>query len=112
MFKDNLACIRKFVESDDKIQVMWKVGDAVCWVYGIFEMWDVEDVRCWGCEMLRMWDVRDMECCGCRMLWMWDVRDVGCLGYGMWDVECLPGCGMFICKMLAEYCIFRIFLHI
>ena len=30
MFKDSLACIGKFLESDDKIQVMWNVGDVVC----------------------------------------------------------------------------------
>ena len=79
MFKDNLACIRKFVESDDKIQVMWNVGNVVSWVYGILEMWDVEDVRCWGCGMFGIWDVVDVGCCGCGMFRMWDVyRDMGC----------------------------------
>ena len=29
----------------------------------------------------------------------WDVRDVGCSGCRMWDVGCLPGCGMLIYKM-------------
>ena len=70
MFKDNLAYIRKFDESDDKIQVMWTVGDVVSWVYGILEMWDVEDVRFWGCVMFWMWDVRDVGCSGYGMLWM------------------------------------------
>ena len=28
MFKDSLACIQNFVESDDKIQVIWNVGDV------------------------------------------------------------------------------------
>ena len=44
MFKDNLACIRKFVESDDEIRVMWNVGDVVCW----------------GCEMLGLQDIGDV----------------------------------------------------
>ena len=30
---------------------------------------------------------------------MRDVRDVGCFGCGMWDVECLLGCGMLVYKM-------------
>ena len=30
MFKDNLACIQKFVESDNKIRVMWNAGGVVC----------------------------------------------------------------------------------
>ena len=38
------------------------------------------------------------------MLGMLDVRDVGCLGYGMWDVACLPGCGMLIYKMPSIIC--------
>ena len=33
------------------------------------------------------------------MFGMWDVQDVGCLGCVMWDVGCLPGCGMLIYKM-------------
>ena len=33
------------------------------------------------------------------MFGMWNVRDVGCSSCGMWDVECLPGCGMLIYKM-------------
>ena len=45
MFKDSLACIRKFVESDDEIRVMWNVGNTVCWEPGLFEMWDIRDVR-------------------------------------------------------------------
>ena len=56
MFKDLLACIWEFVESDDKIRVMWNVGDVVCWecgmlVCGILGMWDVDDV---GCGISRM----------------------------------------------------------
>ena len=61
--------------------------------------WHIGDVECWGCSesgMLGMWDVGDVGCWGCGMLGMWDVRDVGC---GMWDVGCLPGCGMLIYKM-------------
>ena len=105
MFKGNLACIRNFVESDDKIRVMWNVGDVGmlgCWVREILEtwileMWFVEDVRSLGCGMLRIWDVRGVGCLGCwgcGMLGMWDVLDVGCSGcgmLGMWDV----GCGVF-----------------
>ena len=53
MFKDSLPRIPKFVESDEKIQVMWNVCDVVClecgmlglWIIG---MWDVDDARCWG----------------------------------------------------------------
>ena len=39
-FKDLLACMQKFVESDDKIKVMLNVGDVVCLECG-----------CWGCEI-------------------------------------------------------------
>ena len=46
MFKDNLACIGKFVESDDKIRVMWNVGNVVCWEYGALGSWDIGDARC------------------------------------------------------------------
>ena len=59
MFKDLLACIRIFVESDDKIRVMLNLGDAVCWECGILGIWDVGDVGYPGCEMLGMWDVED-----------------------------------------------------
>ena len=38
--------------------------------------------------MLGMWYVRDVVC-----------SDVGCSGCRMWDVGCLPGCGMLIYKM-------------
>ena len=44
MFKDSLACIQKFVVSDDKIQVMWTAGNLVCW----------------GCEALGLWDIGDV----------------------------------------------------
>ena len=44
MFKDSLACIRKFVVSDDKIQVMWTVGDLVCWECEALGLWDIGDV--------------------------------------------------------------------
>ena len=54
MFKDSLACIRKFVESDDKIRVMCNVGDVVCWVFGMLGLWDVGDVGCWGCGISGM----------------------------------------------------------
>ena len=46
MFKDNLACTWKFVESDDKIQVMWNVGDVVCWECGMLDLQDIGDVGC------------------------------------------------------------------
>ena len=80
---------------------MWDVGvrdveDVRCWECGMFGMWDVQDVRCLGCGMFRMWDVQDVGCWGCGLLEMWDVRDMGC---EMWDVGCLPGCGMLIYKM-------------
>ena len=91
MFKDNLACIRNFVESDDKIRVMWNVGDVGmlgCWVREILETW-----------ILEMWFVEDVRSLGCGMLWMWDVRDVECWGCGMWDVGCLPGFWILIYKM-------------
>ena len=52
MFKDSLACIRKCFESDDKIQVVWNVGDVVCWVCGMLGLWDIGDVGCWWCAML------------------------------------------------------------
>ena len=44
MFKDNLESIQKFVESDDKIRVMWNVGDVVCWECGMLDLYDVGDV--------------------------------------------------------------------
>ena len=69
MFKDSLAFVQKFVESDDKIRVMWNVGDVVCWECGMLGLWDVGDVGYLGCEMLGMWDiadgaVEDVECWG------------------------------------------------
>ena len=55
MFKDSLACIQNFVESDDKIQVIWNVGDVgnmeCCVMLGMF---DVDDVGYWGCGIPRM----------------------------------------------------------
>ena len=62
-------------------------------------MWDVRDVGCLGCGMFGMWYVRDVGYPGCGMFGMWDVRDVGCLGCRMWDVGCLPGCGIMIYKL-------------
>ena len=44
MFKDSLACIRKFVECDDKIQAMRNFGAAVCWECGMLALWDIGDV--------------------------------------------------------------------
>ena len=75
MFKNSLACIQKFVESDDEIPSY---------------------VECWGCSMLGMWDVGVVECSGCGMLGMWDVGVVGCSGCGMWDIRNMGcwGCGM------------------
>ena len=55
MFKDSVACIRKFAKGDDEIQVMRNIGDIVCS----------------GC-------VGDIVCSGCGMLGLWDVGDVGC----------------------------------
>ena len=95
MFQDSLACIRKFVESDHKIRVMWNDGDVVCW--GVR---DVGFAGYWGCGMLVMWDVGDGGYPGCERLEIWHVGDVGCWGYGMfrmwdvWDVGCSI-CGMF-----------------
>ena len=57
MFKGNLACIRNFVESDDKIRVMWNVGDVGmlgCWVREILETWILE---MWFVEDVEVWDV-------------------------------------------------------
>ena len=62
-------------------------------------MWAIGDVGCLGCGMLGMSYTRDVGCLGCSgcgMLEMWDVRDLGCLGCRIWDVGCLPGCGMLI----------------
>ena len=64
------------------------VGDVGCLEFGMLRMWNVWDVGCWGCKMFVMWDIGDVEC--------WDM---GCSGCGMWDVGCLPGCGMLIYKM-------------
>ena len=54
--------------------------------------------------MFGMWDVQDVGCAECGVLGMCDVEDVECSGCGMWDVGCLPGCGMLIYKMPAECC--------
>ena len=101
MFKDSLACIQNFVESDDKIQFIWNVGDVGnmeccvmlgCWM---LVMWDVGDVGYPGCEMLAMWDVEDLGCCECGMLEMLDVGNVGCWRcgmFGMWHVYRDVGC--------------------
>ena len=78
---------------------MWDVGDVGCWGCGMFGMWDVGDVGCWGCGMLKKWDVRDVGFSGFGMFGMWDVWNVGCSGCEMWDLGCLPGCGMLIYKM-------------
>ena len=77
MFKDSLACIRKFVESDDKIRVMANVGDIM------FGIWDIGFVGCWGSGMLAMRDVGDVGYSRYEMLGMWNVRDLGCAGCGM-----------------------------
>ena len=116
MFKNSLACIHKFVESDDEIRVMCNIRDIVCWECGMLRLWDIWDVGCSGCGMLGMWDVRNVPCwgyvvfgmrnvqdveySGCEMFGMWNVQVVVCSGsgmFGMWDagnVRCL-GCGMF-----------------
>ena len=100
MFKHTLASIRKFAESDDKIWVMWNVGNVVCWEYGMLDLQGIGDVGYWRCGMLKMWDVSDVGCLGWVMLEMCDLWDVGCLGcrmFRIWDVQdagCL-GCGMF-----------------
>ena len=70
MFKQSLAHVRKFVESDDKIRVTWNVGDAVYWECGMLGLWDIGDVECWGYGMLKMWDVCDVGCWGYRMFGM------------------------------------------
>ena len=62
MFKDSLACIRKFAESDDEIRVIWNVGDIVCWECGMLGLWNVRDVGCSGCGIFGMCDVGDVEC--------------------------------------------------
>ena len=46
MFKDSLPCIPKFVESDEKIQVMWNVGNVVCLECGMLGLWIIGDVGC------------------------------------------------------------------
>ena len=46
MFKVSLSCIRKFVESDDKIRVMWNVGDVVSWECGMLGLWNIGDAGC------------------------------------------------------------------
>ena len=113
LLKDLLVCIRKFVESDDEIRVIWNVGDIVCCEYGILGMLDVGNVGCPGCGMFGVWDVRGVGCSGCEMYDVRDVAcsccgmfsmrnvyDVGCSGYGMlgmldvWGVGC-SGCRVF-----------------
>ena len=66
MFKDSLACIWKFVESN--------LVCTVCWECGMFRMWDAWAVRCSKCGIVGMSDV------GCRML------------AGMWDVDLKNAC--------------------
>ena len=46
MFKDSLACVRKFVESDGKIRVMWNVDDVACCKCGMLGLRDIGDVGC------------------------------------------------------------------
>ena len=46
MFKESLPCIPKFVESDEKIQVMWNDGDVVCLECGMLGLWIIGDVGC------------------------------------------------------------------
>ena len=119
MFKDSPACVWKFVESDDKIRVIWHAGDVgnvISWVCMILEMWDVGDVGCCGYGMFRIWDfgmcdVQVVECSGCGMLGMWDVQYAGCSRcgmFGMWYV----GCGMLIYKMPIWYSCYCIYYHI
>ena len=56
--------------SDDKIRVMWNVGDIVCWERGTLGMPDFGDVGCSGCRMFRIWDVWNVGCSGCGMFGM------------------------------------------
>ena len=57
MFKDSLACIQKFVESNYEIRVIWNVGDIICWECGMFGILDVGDLECLDGWMFGMWDV-------------------------------------------------------
>ena len=91
---DKMSDVWNVVFYGSGILNMWDVGDV--WILG---MWDIGDVGCLGCGMLGMSYTRDVGCLGCSgcgMLEMWDVRDLGCLGCRIWDVGCLPGCGMLI----------------
>ena len=54
MFKYSLARIRKFVESDDEIRVMWNVDDGVCWECGMMGLWHIGDEGYWGCRISEM----------------------------------------------------------
>ena len=116
MFKDSPACVWKFVESDDKIRVIWHAGDVgnvISWVCGILEMWDVGDVGCWGYGMFRIWDfgmcdVQVVECSGCGMLGMWDVQCAGCSRcgmFGMWDADLQNADLVFVLLYLLSYLI-------
>ena len=103
MLKGSLACIRKFVESDNEIRVMWNVGDIVCWrcvMMGceMLGMWDVGNVAYWdmgfggcgmlGCKILGMRHVGDIGCSGCGIFKMRDLRAVGRgMFAGMWNVD-------------------------
>ena len=79
----------------------WHIENEECVMLG---MWDVGGVECSGCGMFGLWDVWDLGCrgcgiAGCGMFGMWYAWDVGCSGCGMWDMGCLPGCGILIYKM-------------
>ena len=83
---------------------MWEAWDMECLGCGMFAMWDVRDLGCSGSGMFGIWDVGDVGSLGCGMFGMWDVCNVGCSGCGIWDVRCLPGCGMLIYKIPLQYC--------
>ena len=78
---------------------MCDLGDVGRLRCGMFTMWDVGDIGHCGCGMLGVWDVVDVGYLGCGMLGKWDVGKVRCLGCRLWDVGCLPGCGMLNFKM-------------
>ena len=87
---------------------MSDVLDARCSGCAMLGMWNIEDMGCSGCGIFRrgtfgMWDFEDTGCSECGMFMMWDVGDVGCWKFGMWDLRCLPGCGMLIYKMLCSF---------
>ena len=89
IFKGLLACIQRFVQSDNEIRVIRNIKDIVCWRCIMFGLWNVGDVGCWGCKVLAMWVFGDVGCWNCGMLKIWDFVDVGCLVcemFGNWDV--------------------------